>query len=81
MLDQRRRRCADVVQMLYKCFVFFYWVGYMVRTVYYIVGNLPGNANNSETYMKCLKSCEPSVIIIHLKPSNKIMTSMYVCHL
>ena len=22
MLDQRRRRCADVVQMLYKCFVF-----------------------------------------------------------
>ena len=22
MLDQRRRRCADAVQMLYKCFVF-----------------------------------------------------------
>ena len=22
MLDQRRRRCADIVSMLYKCFVF-----------------------------------------------------------
>ena len=30
MLDQRRRRCADVVEMLYKCFVFAWnrsWFG------------------------------------------------------
>ena len=26
MLDQRRRRWADVVQMLYKCFVLAGWV-------------------------------------------------------
>ena len=29
MLDQRRRRWADVVQMLYKCFVFTGMVGLM----------------------------------------------------
>ena len=26
MLDQRRRRWANVVQILYKCFVFYYWI-------------------------------------------------------
>ena len=30
MLDQRRRRWADVVQMLYRCFVFAGLSGYVV---------------------------------------------------
>ena len=47
MLDQRRRRWADVVQMVYKCFVFAGTVGYNIQFIIRMNHASPANTRDT----------------------------------